>query len=219
MGPSPPKTPAHQRVYEELREMILFGDLAPGQPVTILGLIDRLGAGMTPVREALRRLTAEGALDLQGNRRVVVPELDRATLDELSFARLALEPRLAAIAVAHLSDRDIEALADTDRALNEAISRGDVAGYLRGNHDFHMGLYRAARAPLLMALVGMLWLRVGPSLRVVCGRIGTLQLVDRHEQALLAMRGRDGAALARAVADDIRQGIDVIGAALDGRQI
>lgn len=67
--------PAHQQVYGRLRAKVLFGDLAPGQPVTIKGLVDDLGAGMTPVREALRRLTAEGALEFQGNRRICVPVL------------------------------------------------------------------------------------------------------------------------------------------------
>lgn len=56
------KIPSHEVTYARLRDMILFGHLAPGQPVTIQGLIADLGAGMTPVREAIRRLTAEGAL-------------------------------------------------------------------------------------------------------------------------------------------------------------
>ncbi len=50
------KLPDHQRVYRKLRDMILFGELAPGQPVTIQGLVSTLDVGMTPVREAIRRL-------------------------------------------------------------------------------------------------------------------------------------------------------------------
>lgn len=210
------KDPVHQQVYSQLREMILFGELAPGQPVTILGLIDRLGVGMTPVREALRRLTAEGALELQGNRRVAVPALDRPGLDELAFARLALEPELARRSCNYLTDINIDRLSTCDSALNVAISKGDVAGYLRRNHEFHMTLYTHARAPLLLSLAGSLWLRAGPSLRVVCGRWGTMQLADRHQEALAAMRARDARALAQAIADDIRQGIDLVGASLSG---
>ena len=56
------KIPTHEVTYARLRDMILFGLLEPGAPVTIQGLINDLGAGMTPVREALRRLAAEGAL-------------------------------------------------------------------------------------------------------------------------------------------------------------
>jgi DNA-binding GntR family transcriptional regulator len=57
------KIPSHEVTYAQLRDMVLFGVLEPGQPVTIQGLIADLGAGMTPVREAIRRLTAEGALE------------------------------------------------------------------------------------------------------------------------------------------------------------
>jgi DNA-binding GntR family transcriptional regulator len=66
------KIPTHEVTYVQLRDMVLTGRLAPGQPVTIQGLIRDLGAGMTPVREAIRRLTAEGALQLHDNRRVSV---------------------------------------------------------------------------------------------------------------------------------------------------
>ena len=79
--------PTHELVYRQLRDMVLFGDLVPGQAVTIQGLTQYLSAGMTPVREALRRLIAEGALEAQGNRRISVPRLTRANVDELIFAR------------------------------------------------------------------------------------------------------------------------------------
>jgi DNA-binding GntR family transcriptional regulator len=182
------REPAHLLVYQRLREMILFGELLPGQPVTILGLIERLDAGMTPVREALRRLTAEGALQPQDNRRVAVPELDAAALEELAFARLALEPELARRACNQLTESDIQGLSDCDARLNTAMQQGDVAAYLRFNHQFHMDLYAGARAPFLFALTGSLWLRAGPSLRVVCGRWGTMQLADRHAE----QRGKPG---------------------------
>ena len=74
------KIPSHEVTYARLRDMILFGHLAPGAPVTIQGLITELDAGMTPVREAIRRLTAEGALVLHDNRRVSVPRMTPALL-------------------------------------------------------------------------------------------------------------------------------------------
>ena len=61
------KLPAHEQVYQRLRAQILFGELAPGQAVTIQGLVEALDSGMTPVREAIRRLISDGALVFQGN--------------------------------------------------------------------------------------------------------------------------------------------------------
>lgn len=209
------KIPSHEVTYAKLRDMILYGHLAPGQPVTIQGLVAGLEAGMTPVREAIRRLTAEGALLPQGNRRVCVPPMDQATLQQLAFARLALEPHLASLAMANISDALIERLAALDDLVNRAIDQEDIPSYLAANHAFHFALYEAADAPILLDLVRSMWLRAGPSLREVIGRYGQKGLPDLHAEALAAMRAHDGARLAAAIARDIQQGIDQIQAALD----
>jgi len=96
--------PTHERVYQSLRTMILFGDLRPGHAVTLLGIAEQLGVSITPVREAVRRLIAENALQFHGNRRISVPDMDQARLDELYDARLLLEPDLAAKAASSLNE-------------------------------------------------------------------------------------------------------------------
>lgn len=209
------RIPIHQQVYHQLRERILFGELAPGQPVTIQGLVRDLGAGMTPVREAIRRLTSEGALEFQGNRRVSVPTPDRASIDELIFARKALEPELAGRAARNATKRDILVLTEIDNRLDRAISRGDVGAYLRENYAFHAKLYEMAEAPILTEIANGLWLRYGPSLRVVCGRVGTQNLPDRHKEALLALQANDVDAVAKAIEQDVVQGMVQLQEALD----
>jgi DNA-binding GntR family transcriptional regulator len=204
------KIPSHEVTYGRLRDMILFGHLQPGQPVTIQGLIRDLDAGMTPVREAIRRLTAEGALLPQGNRRVAVPQLTPALLDQLAFVRLTVEPKLAELAGRHLTPELIDRLEVIDDTVDQTIRAGAVSGYLEANHVFHFALYEASQAPILVDIARSLWLRFGPSLRVVCARYGASALPDRHEEALAAMRAGDTAALARAIENDIQQGIDQI---------
>ncbi|MCZ8081178.1 MAG: GntR family transcriptional regulator [Fuscovulum sp.] len=204
------KIPSHEVTYGRLRDMILFGHLQPGQPVTIQGLIRDLDAGMTPVREAIRRLTAEGALLPQGNRRVAVPQLTPALLDQLAFVRLTVEPKLAELAGRHLTPDLIDRLEAIDDQVDQTIRAGAVSGYLEANHVFHFALYEASQAPILVDIARSLWLRFGPSLRVVCARYGASALPDRHEEALAAMRAGDTVALARAIENDIQQGIDQI---------
>jgi DNA-binding GntR family transcriptional regulator len=208
------KIPSHEVTYAQLRDMVLFGVLEPGQPVTIQGLIADLGAGMTPVREAIRRLTAEGALEPQGNRRVTVPRLTLSILDQLAFARLTIEPKLAELAAATLTARRIDRMAALDEAVNAAILAGDVTGYLQANHAFHFALYEASGATVLVDMARSMWLRFGPSLRVVATLAGATGLPDRHVEALAAMRAGDAAALARALHNDIAQGVDEVRAAL-----
>jgi DNA-binding GntR family transcriptional regulator len=208
------KIPSHEVTYARLRDMILFGHLAPGAPVTIQGLIGDLGAGMTPVREAIRRLTAEGALLPQGNRRVAVPELSSELLEQVAFARLAIEPKLAELAAPKLSGAHIDRLEAIDGAVNRAIGAGKLPDYLAANHAFHFALYEAAEAPVLLDLARSLWLRAGPSLRAVIDRYGREAAPDLHREALAAMRAGDAKGLARAIEQDIQQGVDHVRQAL-----
>ncbi len=208
------KIPSHEVTYARLRDMILFGHLAPGAPVTIQGLITELDAGMTPVREAIRRLTAEGALLPQGNRRVAVPELSADLLEQVAFARLAIEPKLAELAAPKLTAAQIDRLEAIDGAVNRAIEAGKLPDYLAANHAFHFALYEAAEAPVLLDLARSLWLRAGPSLRAVIDRYGREAAPDLHREALAAMRAGDAKALARAIEQDIQQGVDHVRQAL-----
>ena len=208
------KIPSHEVTYARLRDMILFGHLAPGAPVTIQGLITDLGAGMTPVREAIRRLTAEGALLPQGNRRVAVPKLSAEMLDQVAYARLAVEPKLAELAAARLTPVQIDRLEAIDAAVTVAIAAGKLPDYLAANHAFHFAIYEAAEAPVLLDLARSLWLRAGPSLRAVIDRFGREVAPDLHREALVALRNRDGKAFAAAIERDIQQGVEHVRQAL-----
>ena len=201
------KAPAHAQVYERLRELVLYGDLVPGQPVTIQGLAQSLDAGITPVREAIRRLIAEGALTFHGNRRVSVPILTLSDVEELIYIRKSLDSELTRRAVAHLAEADIGRLTSIDGAVDAAIEAGDIGLYLRENYRFHTALYDLARAPVTAGLADRLWLQFGPSLRVVCGRFGTQNLPDRHKEILEALSARDADAAAAATELDIEQGM------------
>ena len=208
------KIPSHEVTYARLRDMILYGHLAPGAPVTIQGLISELDAGMTPVREAIRRLTAEGALLPQGNRRVAVPELSADLLEQVAFARLAIEPKLAELAAPKLSLAQIDRLEAIDGAVTRAVEAGKLPDYLAANHAFHFALYEAAEAPVLLDLARSLWLRAGPSLRAVIDRYGREAAPDLHREALAAMRARDAKGLKRSIEQDIQQGVDHVRQAL-----
>lgn len=204
------RLPAHEVIYRQLRDLVLFGDLAPGQAVTIQGLSERLVAGMTPVREAIRRLIAEGALEFQGNRRVSVPLLTADNISELIYARQWLDPYLTLRATERASLEDLDWLAELDDELDRAILRGDLRVYLELNYRFHKRLYEIAQAPILADVADGLWLRFGPSLRVVCGRMGTQNLPDKHKDMLAAMHARDAEAAARAIREDVIQGMEQV---------
>jgi DNA-binding GntR family transcriptional regulator len=179
--------------------------MVPGQAVTLRGLAADLGVSITPVREAVRRLIAERALEMTATGRVLCPALDRAALDALLTARALLEPELAARAIPYADHALLADLHRLDRALESAIARGEASGYVRANTAFHTALHAAARAPALVALVESLWLQLNPSMRVLTGRLGTASLADHHAEAMAALAARDEAALRAAIRADVMQ--------------
>jgi DNA-binding GntR family transcriptional regulator len=204
------KKPEHETIYLRVKEMILFGEVVPGQPVTIHGLAESIGTGVTPAREAIRRLTAEGALVTLENRRIAVPAMTAHRLQQIELVRLTVEPELAEAAVSRCEVHDINELERLDDQVDQAIKRGDIHGYLEANYRFHFHLYRLADAQILHRIAETLWLRVGPSLRVVCGRYGTANLVDHHRAAIDALRQGDAQKTREAMTQDIRQGMGFI---------
>ncbi|WP_342069720.1 GntR family transcriptional regulator [Yoonia algicola] len=204
------KKPEHETIYLRVKEMILFGEVIPGQPLTIHGLAESIGTGVTPAREAIRRLTAEGALVTLENRRIAVPAMTAHRLQQIELVRLTVEPELAEAAVARCEVHDINELEKLDSLVDAAIKGGDIHGYLEANYRFHFYLYRLADAQILHRIAETLWLRVGPSLRVVCGRYGTANLVDHHRAAIHALRQGDAQKTREAMTQDIRQGMGFI---------
>ncbi|MEJ6712492.1 MAG: GntR family transcriptional regulator [Rhodobacterales bacterium] len=202
--------PAHETVYRALRDKILFGDLSPGQAVTIQGLVEEMQVSMTPVREAIRRLSAEGALEFKGNRRVTVPVMGLRRFTELAFARTAIEPELAETAAQNIDAAGIETLNKIDQQIDAAIKSGDIHGYMRGNYLFHFTLYGHANSRVLLPIAQSLWLRYGPMSRIICGRYGTSNLEDRHEEALQMLRDENPKGVADAIRKDITQGFEIV---------
>lgn len=210
MNAEPKKISEHEAIYRRVSEAILFGELVPGQAVTLHGLAEMIGSGVMPVRDTVRRLTSAGALRQLGNRRIEVPRLNEAELDELSFARCALEPKLVEMAIENKGKKLAKSLKQIDLELDKAIADGKIEGYLFHNFRFHFHLYEQADASILINMVEALWLRTGPSLRVVCGRYGTANLPDMHDETISAILDRDTARAAQAIRTDIMQGMGQI---------
>lgn len=199
-----------ERVERSLRYAILTGRFVPGRPVTLRGLAQDLGVSPMPVREVLRSLAAEKALDIKPNGRVQVPTMTPQRLAEILQARLMLEPELALRAAVNLEPADARALREIDDAIDRSIDTGDAETYMRLNHAFHFHVYRAAGSEVLLPLVESLWLQFAPFMRIVYGRVGTAALEDHHKEAIAAVAERDGPALQSAIASDIRGGMKLL---------
>jgi DNA-binding GntR family transcriptional regulator len=211
----PPKpvdtvTSAHDRVYRTLRTQIMHGEFRPGQAMTLRGIGKTFGVSMTPAREAVRRLVADGGLSLSSSGRVATPELSNERIEELASIRALLEPELASRALprAHL------ALIDRLQAINATIAecavKHDDVGYIRTNLEFHRTLYLRAQAPAMLALTETVWLQLGPTMRALYARLNRTEVPHNHRLIVSALRAGDEPSLRLALRSDVTQGLRLL---------
>jgi len=201
----------HSSIYEELRRRMITGKIVPGVGLSTRGLALEMGVSQMPVRDALSRLAAEGAVQIRSKRKIEVSAMTAERFTDLLDCRLLLEPEAAVRALPHITPGRLKQLREIDSALDDAMRNGDVIGYMACNFEFHFSIYRANDRPTLNRLIEALWLQFGPFMRVVYGRYGTANLVDQHRIALDAIEARDEGALRNAISSDIRDGMGLIG--------
>jgi DNA-binding GntR family transcriptional regulator len=198
---------AHDRLYRSLRQQIMHGEMKPGQALTLRGLGKAYGVSMTPAREALRRLVAEGALMLSSSGRVATPELSQERIEELAALRALIEPELASRALPRAHLALIDRLAAINTANAEAVAKHDAVGYVRTNLEFHRTLYLRAQAPAMLAIIETVWLQLGPTMSALYGRIAHNEPPRHHRMILAALRAGDEPGLRLAVRTDVTQGL------------
>jgi len=202
------------RVAGALRSELLIGRIQPGKSMTLRGLADQLGVSPMPVREAIRELVAGGAIAMSGSGRITVAQPDQRQLAEILDARALLEPHAARLALPYIDRATLRKLAEIDQEIDARLLDGDVEAYMRLNHAFHFTIYRQSRSDVFVPLIESVWLRFGPFMRMVYGRVGTSGLVDHHKAAIAAAAAGDADGFAAAIALDIREGMGLIGEAL-----
>lgn len=194
----------NEKAYNEIRNSLMSGLLAPGQVLTIRGLAAMYGISATPIREALKQLVAEQALEVLPNRSIIVPTLTREKFLELRNIRLALEGMCAEIAAPSLGGSRLRKLEGLVQRMEAALASGDGSSYLRQNEAFHFTIYKAARSPILLGYIERLWMQVGPYFHFLFqGSSFSEDANEAHIAVLKAIRSRDPAAVKLAVRNDI----------------
>jgi DNA-binding GntR family transcriptional regulator len=198
-----PRATLPDEVYRRIKDLILDGNLAPGELVTIQGLAEAFDVSAMPVREALTRLTAERALTVVAGRSVGIPNLDARRLQDLTRVRLAIETtavRWAAVAIGVEQIAELETLCE---AMDQAIKKGDRREFVRANHDFHFCIYRSANSPTMLGIIEALWLQVSPYFHLLQASDNYTTSNVQHRHILDALKSHDGDSVAKALEGDI----------------
>ncbi|NSX54119.1 GntR family transcriptional regulator [Parasulfitobacter algicola] len=209
-GGTPPQAAAHDRIYRVLRSRIMHGELHPGQALTLRGIGQEYGVSMTPVREAMRRLVAEGALSLSSSGRVATPELSNERIEELAALRALLEPELSSRALPRAHMALIERLESINGTIAVAVTKGDAVSYIRSNLEFHRTLYLRAQAPAMLAMAETVWLQLGPTMCKLYGRLRRTEPPRHHRLILAALKAGDEPGLRLAVRTDVTAGLKML---------
>ncbi|CCH78626.1 Transcriptional regulator, GntR family [Nostocoides japonicum T1-X7] len=142
--------------YEEIRKRILTDALPGGSTISQEHIAVELGVSTTPVREALKRLAAEGLVVLETHRDARVTELTAQEATHLYEVRQNLDPLAASLAATRRTEADVRAVRETLSRLAPLSGTPDLAS-LSAHRDFHRAVYRASHNPLLVGVLEGLW--------------------------------------------------------------
>lgn len=192
------------KVYQQLREAIMSGRFAPGQPLSLRGVAEAVGSSTMPVRAALTRLQAEGALIDGPGRALMIPPITLDLIEELRDVRIALEGCVTERAAARMTDADLSALQSIFEVMNAHAEAGEASAYLRSNFAFHTDIYRHGASEITLATIQNMWMRIGPFLNMAAPDVAHMRCsMQAHRCIVDALVRRDGAAARAGIARDI----------------
>ena len=182
---------ANERAYKCLKAAVHSSMFESGEILTLRKLSDLLGFGAMPMREAVKRLTSEGAFQALPNRSARIPVLQRREIQQLADLRFLLEPDAAALAATNMTSHQINHLRQLHEGMVACVAARDFRGYKNLDTQFHFEIYRIADNRPLANLIDALWLRMAPFSarwfhRLTRDPAGFDRIATVHHETLLA---------------------------------
>lgn len=203
----------HDEVADRMRELIKSGEMEPKERINESELTERFGISRTPLREAIKILATEGLLELLPNRGARVASITEDELEDVIEVIAGLEATAGDLACRTISDSEIDAIQSEHDSMLAAYKGGDEAGYFAHNRLIHEAIMAAARNTTLANIYQSL------SGRIQRSRYRAHQTEDQwqkamseHEEMIVHLRARDGAALGALLREHIRNKKRVIAA-------
>ena len=193
----------YDTIYRSLRSKIMYGEIEPGKTLTIRGLATEFSVSMTPIRDATRRLVAEGALSMSTTGRISAPKMSEKRLRELLSLRLLLEPELCLRAIPRIHAALIGRLSTINKAIEVMIEAEDPNGYLKRNIELHKTIYLRAQAPTMLAVLETVLLQLGPTMKSVLNKNMQSLTIENHTNIISALSSGNFEKLIKFIRADI----------------
>ena len=218
LRPAPPAA-LHEQVTQRLREMLVESRIAPGAKRTERELSEVLQVSRTPLREAIKRLAAEGLVELLPNRGAIALELSEADVRHTFEVMAGLEAQSGELAAERITDAELAEIKALHYEMLAAFTRRDLPAYYRLNSAIHAAINSAARNPVLSATYRQV------NARLLALRFKSNQdeskwqaAVQEHEDMITALSQRDPVALRALLVRHLFNKRDVVMAQLAVRQ-
>lgn len=202
--------------YRQIADLLIAGRLAPGDKLSLRSMAQALGVSMMPIREAVTRLVADGALEVTPKRAIRVPVMSAARFKDLTSVRVEIEGHAAELAAKMRSSEEVTQIAALEEAFRKETGkkRPDRPRAVACNQALHFKVYETAKSPTLLDIIRSLWLKAGPvinlDLRANPERMQKTAAKVFHAELLAAIAEGDGKAAREAMTKDIEGAADFI---------
>lgn len=200
---------AQEEAYQYLLNAIRMGTLQPGSRIVAEDIATELDMSRMPIREALRRLSAEGLISLRTNRGAVVKKLSKEEVSEIFEMRAVLEGLAAGMAVKRATATDIKELELLLTRLRAV--QNDLPLWITAHREFHEKISAISRAPRILAQITSLHALIEPLMRVWIETSPESKNVNSvHERILEVMKSGDAEEMEQLIKKHSRVTADVI---------
>jgi DNA-binding GntR family transcriptional regulator len=187
----------------------MTGAFKPGAELTLRTVAEALGTSFMPVRDAMRRLVTERALEVRPSRTIAIPVLTVDEFLELRHVRLLLEGEAVALAAEKISARQLGNVKAIHKKL-KSLEHERIGQFWTLNLKLHFAIYEVGASPLLLSMIESLWLQLGPLLARVPVSRALKDSADPHQLLVHALEQHDPAAARAALTADLTEATEQI---------
>ena len=201
----------HEATFQTLKSLLVEGKISPGSKLNERELAERLNVSRTPIREAIRRLAADGLVELIANRGAIAVQL---SIDDVihTFDVIAeLEGYSGELAAKNISDSTLSELEALQYEMMASYARRDLSSYYKLNLRIHRLINQAANNPVLATLFSQVNSRI-EALRFRSNQDGVKweKAVEEHQEMLDALKARDSARMRKVMITHVTNKRDVV---------
>ena len=201
----------HEAIFQKLRLLLVEGKIAPGSKLNERELAESLNVSRTPIREAIRRLAADGLVELIANRGAIAVQLSLEDVIHTFNVIADLEGFSGELAANNISDAALSELEALQYEMMASYARRDLSSYYKLNLRIHHLINQAANNPVLAQLFSQVNARI-EALRFRSNQDGVKweKAVEEHQEMLDALKVRDSVRMRRIMIKHVQNKRDVV---------